>query len=37
MAGALTVLTTVAFTVYRVEHGAARIHEHFGVSRPPFN
>nr|WP_221374209.1 hypothetical protein [Actinoplanes polyasparticus] len=37
MAGALTVLTTVAFVVYRVEHGAARIHEHFGVSRPPFN
>jgi len=37
MAGAFTVLTTVAFVVFRVEHGAARIHEHFGVSRPPFN
>ncbi|MCO8270470.1 hypothetical protein M1L60_07655 [Actinoplanes sp. TRM 88003] len=36
-AGALTVLTTVGFVVFRVEHGASRIHTHFGVSRPPFN
>ncbi|WP_249999401.1 hypothetical protein [Actinoplanes sp. M2I2] len=35
--GAATVLGTIAVVVLSTEHGAARIHEHFGVSRPPFN
>lgn len=37
LAGAACVLATIAVVVLRTENGAARIHERFGVSRPPFN
>jgi hypothetical protein len=35
--GVACVLGTIAAVVLRTEHGAARIHARFGVSRPPFN
>ena len=37
LSGVITVLTTVAFVVFRVERGVSGIHAYFGVSRPPFN
>ncbi|WP_250031181.1 hypothetical protein [Paractinoplanes maris] len=35
--GVAAILGTIGFVVMRTENGAARIHQRFGVSRPPFN